>query len=93
MPQYPWFHVFQQAREETNLSRLHTLVNEAEFAIFTRMQELSSRDSSDAAAQTETQEISAAITELLRLKIDTLHWPSVGPALEPSPSALRPYKH
>jgi hypothetical protein len=102
MSQYPWLGVFQQAREETDLSKLHALVNEAEFAIFTRMQELSSRDASDAATQTESQEINAAITELLRLKTDTLHWPSIEPtparaaaltpAFEPSTRAVRQYK-
>ena len=78
MSSYSWQRVFQRAQEESDLSKLHGRVMEAENAIFIRMQELSSQDGSNAEARTESQEIHSALNGLLRIKTERLKWPSTG---------------
>ena len=78
MPIYSWLPVFQQAEGESDATKLHARVMDAECAIFIRMQELSSLNGSDAEVKTETQEIRSALHSLLRIKTEKLKWPSVG---------------
>lgn len=92
MAEYLWLRDFRQAHAETDVSKLHALVNDAEFAIFTRMRELGSLDASDAATEAESQEIPSALSELLRMKTDTLRWPAILPALEQSAPAAKRYR-
>ena len=71
---YPkWELPLRQARQETNQHKLLNLISEAEMAIFHRFQELPE----NADDLEESRAMLAACHELLKLKAESLGWPSL----------------
>jgi hypothetical protein len=75
MPSHSWLPLFRQVEQETDLSQLHQLVMDAEYAILERMREMRSLDASDPTAVAEFEEMRAALDSLLRMKTERLKWP------------------
>jgi hypothetical protein len=72
---YDWLGSYERAEAEQDMSKLHQCVLEIEKALFIRMQELSADPTAE--AQTEMQEIHAAVRALLRIKTERLKWPGL----------------
>jgi hypothetical protein len=73
-----WLTAFQAAQEESDVSKLHTRVVDAEYAILERMRELRPFDKTEDAVRAEYHEMHAAPGALLRIKTDNLKWPATG---------------
>lgn len=69
----PWRRLYAQARMETDMSKLAELVESVGAAMFARYPELTTSSDHEA----ERAELRSAAKTLLRIKTDTLGWPSV----------------